>query len=87
MDTSVYLTETPLCSELCKHGQVSYLIKGSFINSVSQTIGERRRVAEIRSHGYADGIGYSSFWQSEYKFCGKLVCSIVLIHYASVFSL
>lgn len=76
-----------MCSELCKHGHVSYLIKAGFINNVSQTIAERRRVAEIRSHGYADGMGYSSFWQPEYEFCRKLVCSIVLIQYANGFSL
>lgn len=34
---------------------------------------------EIRSQGCADGIGYSSFWQLEYDFCRKLVCSIVLL--------
>lgn len=42
---------------------------------------------KIRSHGYADGIVYSSFWQSEYKFRRKLDCRIVLIQYASVFIL
>lgn len=33
---------------------------------------------EIRSQSCADGAGYSSFWQLEYDFCRKLVCSIVL---------